>query len=146
MSFWDQQFSTAHYKYGTAPNAFLVSQAARVAAGSRVLVPGDGEGRNGVWLAEQGHDVTSIDSSAVGLEKTQSLARSRGVRITTAHADLVAWEPVEASVPTVPVPITQKNDRIAERLRRSARSTSDRVCRGASCRPRFAGQFRATLV
>ena len=101
MSFWDQQFSTAHYKYGTAPNAFLVSQAARVAAGSRVLVPGDGEGRNGVWLAEQGHDVTSIDSSAVGLEKTQSLARSRGVRITTAHADLVAWEPVEASVDAV---------------------------------------------
>lgn len=101
MSFWDQQFSTEHYKYGTAPNAFVVSQAARIAPGSRVLVPGDGEGRNGVWLAEQGHDVTSIDGSAVGLEKTQTLARMRGVRITTVHADLVAWEPVAASVDAV---------------------------------------------
>ncbi|MCC7001028.1 MAG: class I SAM-dependent methyltransferase [Gemmatimonadaceae bacterium] len=101
MSFWDQQFSTEHYKYGTAPNAFLVSQAARIAPGSRVLVPGDGEGRNGVWLAEQGHDVMSIDSSAVGLEKTQALARSRGVRVTTVHADLVEWEPVAASVDAV---------------------------------------------
>jgi SAM-dependent methyltransferase len=101
VSFWDQQFSSPQYKYGTAPNAFLVSQAARIDAGSRVLVPGDGEGRNGVWLAEQGHAVTSVDGSSVGLDKSQALARTRGVRLTTVHADLVTWEPDAGSVDAV---------------------------------------------
>lgn len=52
MSFWDQQFGADGYKYGTQPNAFLVAQAHRLKPGGDVLVPGDGEGRNGVWLAE----------------------------------------------------------------------------------------------
>lgn len=46
MNFWDQQFSEEGYKYGTAPNTFLQSEAHRIAPCSKVLVPGDGEGRN----------------------------------------------------------------------------------------------------
>jgi hypothetical protein len=54
MTIWDQQYSSSVYKYGTAPNAFLVTQRHRIPSGGSVLVPGDGEGRNGVWLAVAG--------------------------------------------------------------------------------------------
>lgn len=91
--FWDTRFDGAEYLYGTAPNDFLVAVAPLLPVNARVLVPGDGEGRNGVWLAQQGHDVTSVDWSAVGLAKTRSLAASAGLSITTIEADLAtfAW-------------------------------------------------------
>ncbi len=93
MSFWDQRFAEPGYKYGTAPNAFLQQHAQRLAPGSRVLLPGDGEGRNGVWLAQQGHQVTSADLSAVGLQKASALAAERGVALTTLQVDLADWCP-----------------------------------------------------
>ena len=93
MSFWDEQFGAKGFKYGTAPNAFVADEAMRFAPGSRVLVPGDGEGRNSVWLAEQGHAVTALDQSAVGLAKARALAAERGVTIATEQADLETWTP-----------------------------------------------------
>lgn len=101
MSFWDQQFSVPGFKYGTSPNAFLQQQAVLLVPRSIVLVPGDGEGRNGVWLAEQGHTVTSIDSSPVGLEKSRALAAARGVSLQTVEADLAHWSPPSASFDAV---------------------------------------------
>lgn len=93
MNFWDQQFSGAGFKYGTHPNAFLLSQASRLSSAARILVPGDGEGRNSVWLASQGHQVLAMDGSAVGLAKAQALAAEQGVRIATQLADLADWQP-----------------------------------------------------
>ncbi|MCG2654100.1 MAG: class I SAM-dependent methyltransferase, partial [Hydrogenophaga sp.] len=101
MNFWDQNFSVAGFKYGTAPNAFLVGQAHRLKRGSEVLVPGDGEGRNGVWLAQQGHRVTAMDGSAVGLQKAQTLAMERDVALQTALGDLADWAPAPASFDAV---------------------------------------------
>lgn len=101
MNFWDQQFSAEGYKYGTQPNAFLAAQAHRLAPGSDVLVPGDGEGRNGAWLAGQGHFVTAMDGSAVGLEKARALAASRGVHLQTVQADLADWTPAPGSADAV---------------------------------------------
>ena len=101
LNFWDQRFAEAGYKYGTAPNAFLQEQASRLAPASRVLVPGDGEGRNGVWLASQGHEVTAVDSSQVGLQKARELAASRGVALATELADLNDWAPDAASLDAV---------------------------------------------
>ena len=101
MNFWDQAFDTPHYKYGTEPNAFLRAQAHRLRAGSSVLVPGDGEGRNGVWLARQGHAVLSVDSSAVGLRKASELAAGQGVQLRTLEADLATWTPAPASFDAV---------------------------------------------
>lgn len=101
MNFWDQNFSVPGYKYGTAPNAFLVQQAYRVSSASHILVPGDGEGRNSVWLAQQGHQVTAMDSSSVGLQKTQKLAAERKVSLQTELADLADWTPAPASADAV---------------------------------------------
>lgn len=97
MNFWDQRFAEPGFKYGTEPNAFLLDQSHRLMPASQVLVPGDGEGRNGVWLATQGHAVTSVDNSVVGLQKAQTLAASRGVVLRTERVDLADWQPAEAS-------------------------------------------------
>lgn len=91
--FWNQRFAHHTYQYGTQPNAFLVEQAACIPPGARVLVPGDGEGRNGVWLAEQGMQVTSVDCSCAGLDKARALAAQRGVVLDTVQADLAQWVP-----------------------------------------------------
>lgn len=97
MNFCDQQFSVSDFRYGQQPNRFLCEQAERFTPGSRVLLPGDGEGRKSVWLAEQEHHSTAMDSSSVGLEKAVSLAEQRGVSIAVIHADLVDWVPEPAS-------------------------------------------------
>jgi len=101
MSFWDQHYTAPGYKYGTAPNRFLAEQAHRLHTGSRVLLPGDGEGRNSVWLAAQGHQVHAVDSSGVGLAKAQALASEREVQITTTQADLSLWTPEPGSFDAV---------------------------------------------
>jgi SAM-dependent methyltransferase len=88
---WDQRYSSDTYVYGTEPNGFLVTAAARLPPG-KVLCLGEGEGRNAVWLAAQGHAVTAVDASGVGLRKAQRLAAERGVRVTTVHADLAAFD------------------------------------------------------
>jgi len=90
-AFWDERYRVAGYAYGVAPNSFLVAQSARLSPGMRVLVPGDGEGRNGVWLAEQGMAVTSVDLSGEGCAKARSLARERGVNLQVIQADLRTW-------------------------------------------------------
>ena len=85
---WDERYAGDDYLYGTEPNDFLKSAAARIRPGSRVLCIADGEGRNGVYLAELGHRVTSIDRSRRGLEKAERLASDRGVELRTVQADL----------------------------------------------------------
>lgn len=98
---WDERFDTEDYVYGTEPNAFLAASRDRLPEAGRVLAVADGEGRNGVWLAEQGFDVLSVDASPVGLAKAQKLARSRGVTLTFEQADLLAWDWPEASFDAV---------------------------------------------
>lgn len=92
MNPWDQRYGIDDYFYGTEPNAFLASKRSLVKPGMRALALADGEGRNGVWLAQQGADVLSVDGSAVGLAKARKLAEARGVAITTEQVDLAAWD------------------------------------------------------
>ena len=89
---WDRNYSDPDYIFGEAPNEFLRSNAGLLKAGMKALVPGDGEGRNGVWLAGLGLDVTSVDASLVGVEKARNLAKARGIAIDAIHADLEAWD------------------------------------------------------
>ena len=94
MNFWDQNYTVAGYKYGTAPNEFLVEQSRLFPKNSTVLLPGDGEGRNSVWLAKQGFKVFSIDSSRIGVQKALELANAEGVSIQTELTDLAEWSPI----------------------------------------------------
>ncbi len=89
---WDERYSEPGYTYGTEPNDFLISTADTVTPGGRILCLAEGEGRNAVYLASLGYEVTGVDGSEVGLRKAQALARERGVTITTIHADLGTFE------------------------------------------------------
>lgn len=109
---WNDRYSTEDYLYGTEPNDFLRAQAELFAQGGRVLCLGEGEGRNAVYLAEQGLEVTAVDSSSVGLAKAQRLAQSRGVSITTVEADLAdfdlghdRWEGIVSIFCQLPTPV-----------------------------------------
>jgi cyclopropane fatty-acyl-phospholipid synthase-like methyltransferase len=92
MSIWDERYAGEDYHFGTEPNAFLASQHARLRPGMSCLAVADGEGRNGVWLAQQGLEVLSVDSSPVALEKAKKLAAQRGVNVRFELADLMQWE------------------------------------------------------
>ena len=90
--FWDGRYGEPGFSYGLAPNAYLASHRGRFAPGQTAIVPGDGEGRNSVWLAEQGLVVTAVDLSPVGLAKGERLAAGRGASVSFLCADLSAWE------------------------------------------------------
>ena len=95
--FWNHRFQHEHYMFSRQPNAFLVDFEGKTTVKGRALAVGDGEGRNGVWLAEQGWDVTSLDYSADGVAKTEKLAEERGVTVETVCADASTWDyPAEA--------------------------------------------------
>ena len=88
---WQDRFAGEDYRFGTEPNLFLKSQAHLLRKGQTALSVADGEGRNGVFLAEQGLDVLSLDFSPNGQAKARKLAAARGVSIRTELADVINW-------------------------------------------------------
>ena len=88
---WESRFAAPEYLFGTAPNAFVKSQAHRLEPGQKALALADGEGRNGVWLAELGLDVLSLDFSANALKKARALAALRRVDLRFQQVDLATW-------------------------------------------------------
>ena len=94
---WNARYSQAEYVFGTAPNAFLSAQAPLLRAGQSALSVADGEGRNSVWLAEQGLSVTAFDFSPPALDKARALAAERGVTVNFEQGDIYGWRwPVAA--------------------------------------------------
>jgi SAM-dependent methyltransferase len=91
QAFWDQRYADSSYLYGERVNDFLAAHAPYLRPGQRALALGDGEGRNGVWLAEQGLEVTAVDHSPRGLAKARALAERRGVPLETIEQDLLQW-------------------------------------------------------
>lgn len=89
---WNERYHTDDYLFGKEPNAFLASQQQRFTPGMQVLSVADGEGRNGVWLAQQGLDVLAVEAAPQALEKSRQLAAERGVTLTHECADLLSWE------------------------------------------------------
>jgi SAM-dependent methyltransferase len=90
---WNLRFSKDGYVFGTEPNAWLSQHARRLKAGSHILCVADGEGRNSVWLAKQGHQVEAFDISDVGVAKARRLAQENQVSVDFAVAgcDDFAW-------------------------------------------------------
>ena len=123
---WDQRYSISDYFYGKLPNQFLSEHAHVIPQGSRVLAAADGEGRNGVWLAEQRLSVLSVDASCVAQTKAKQLAEERGVQLEFACVDLLTWDwPQEAFDAVVCVFIQfvagEDRERLFEGIRRTTR-------------------------
>lgn len=89
---WNDRYSASGYLFGTAPNAFLASQASRLEPGMRALCVADGEGRNSAWLASRGLAVTAFDFSPVGLAKAVDLARRRSVEVEHHLESVNRWD------------------------------------------------------
>ncbi|MFB9275500.1 class I SAM-dependent methyltransferase [Cohnella cellulosilytica] len=93
---WDERYNGDLYVYGEEANLFLQEAARTIPAQSRVAAYAEGEGRNAVFLAKLGHEVTAYDYAQAGLRKTEALAVKNGVQVRTVHADLIEDElPVE---------------------------------------------------
>jgi SAM-dependent methyltransferase len=88
--FWNTRFSLPGFAYGTEPNDLVRELAPRLAG--PVLSLGEGEGRNAVFLAQRGLNVTAVDLSSFGLDKAQRLAADRGTALTTQVADLADYD------------------------------------------------------
>jgi cyclopropane fatty-acyl-phospholipid synthase-like methyltransferase len=94
---WSQRYRDAgeDYLFGIAPCRFLETHRHLLESGATALSVADGEGRNSVWLAEQGLAVTALEISPVAVEKARRLARGRGVEVNFMQADMLtaAWPP-----------------------------------------------------
>ncbi len=87
-NFWDTRFGQEEFVYGREPNAFLAEHHLVFPKGARVLSLGEGEGRNAVFLARQGYDVTALDSSEAGMRKLSTLASQGGVLVSQRLEDM----------------------------------------------------------
>jgi 2-polyprenyl-3-methyl-5-hydroxy-6-metoxy-1,4-benzoquinol methylase len=89
---WNERYTGSGLVWTARPNRFLVSEVEPMNPG-RALDLACGEGRNAVWLAGRGWDVTGVDFSAAGIEKGGRLAREHGVEVDWRVADVTAWQP-----------------------------------------------------
>lgn len=91
---WDLRYTEKEWLWSAEPNIFLVDEVGTLPPG-RALDLACGEGRNAVWLAERGWNVTAVDFSKVALERAGELAKHRGVEVELVHADVTGYEPEE---------------------------------------------------
>ena len=89
---WNARYAGEDFHFGEAPNAFLRAHADRLRAGQTALCVADGEGRNSVFLAEQGLTVTAFEFAPNAVAKAGRLAARRGVRVDHRLADIYAWD------------------------------------------------------
>lgn len=93
---WDERYEGTDLLWSAEANRFLVAEVEHMPPGD-ALDLGCGEGRNAVWLAERGWQVTGVDFSPVGLDKARRLAAARDVEVEWLEADLFEWAPPEAT-------------------------------------------------
>jgi 2-polyprenyl-3-methyl-5-hydroxy-6-metoxy-1,4-benzoquinol methylase len=104
---WENRYAVPEYAFGTEPNYFLASCKALLPSAGRALAVADGEGRNGVWLAQQGLDVLSIDFSPSAQRKAKALAAERRASVAFQRADVHDWDYPEAAFDVVVEIFTQ---------------------------------------
>ena len=104
---WEDRFAVPDYAFGKEPNYFLASCKSLLPRSGKALAVADGEGRNGVWLAEQGLDVVSLDFSPSAQRKARALAKERGVAVTFLQADVHAFDYPAATFDVVAEIFTQ---------------------------------------
>ena len=98
---WEARFATPDYAFGKEPNYFLRSCQKLLPRRGQALAVADGEGRNGVWLAEQGLDVVSLDFSPAAQNKARALAAERRVKVVFVKTDVHVWDYPQATFDVV---------------------------------------------
>jgi SAM-dependent methyltransferase len=88
---WNARFAGEEFLFGEEPNVFLRNQAHWLRKGDTVLCVADGEGRNSVWLAAQGHSVTAFDFAPNAVAKAKRLAERRAVKVDHRLGDIQTW-------------------------------------------------------
>lgn len=89
---WDQSFSNEEFVYGESENVFVNNMSNIIPSQSKVACFAEGEGRNAVYLAKLGHEVTAYDQSTIGLQKATKLANKNNVNVKTVAIDLTKEE------------------------------------------------------
>lgn len=99
---WNARYSGPDLLWSETANRFVVAQLSALPAGA-ALDLGCGEGRNAVWLAERGWDVTGVDFSDAALHRARAMAEHHGVTVRWVEADLTSWSPPRAAFDLVVV-------------------------------------------
>jgi SAM-dependent methyltransferase len=119
---WDRRYAGQGLVWTAEPNRFVVAEVQDLAPG-RALDVGAGEGRNAVWLASRGWQVTAVDFSAVGLDKGRRLAENRGVAADWVRADARDYQPEPGSFQLVLIAYLQLPEpELGTVLRRAVRA------------------------
>ncbi len=118
---WNERYVQKGSVWGAAPNVFVADRLAGLSA-RRVLDLGSGQGRNAIWLAQQGHEVTAVDVSDVASAQAAEIAAAAGVGVDFVTADLEDWEPPAESFDLVVLAYIQAPEPIRKRLHAKAAS------------------------
>ncbi len=92
---WNERYRERGTLWGAAPNVFVADRLGGLEP-SRILDLGCGQGRNAIWMAQQGHTVTAVDVSDVATAQAAKIAEEAGVELEFIAADLNTWQPPEA--------------------------------------------------
>ena len=104
---WDQRYAASDLVWGAAPNRFVEAEFSGVKPRGRALDLACGEGRNTLWLAQQGWRATGVDFSRVAIERGRQLAARGGIEVELIEADVTRWSPEPATCSLVLVAYLQ---------------------------------------
>lgn len=90
-NFWDERFANNKSVYGEEPNQFFKEQLSKLEAGT-LLLPAEGEGRNAIFAAKTGWEVSAFDSSKVGRENALKRAQIENVAIDYKLQDILEFD------------------------------------------------------
>ncbi|MBT8197638.1 MAG: class I SAM-dependent methyltransferase [Acidimicrobiia bacterium] len=119
---WDQRYRERQALWGDGPNRFLVEYAGGLTPGT-ALDLASGQGRNAIWLAENGHTVTAVELSGVATAQASQIAHDRGVDLELIHHDVFTWDPGDRHFDLVLLAYVQ----LPEDLRRQVHDLAMRV-------------------
>jgi SAM-dependent methyltransferase len=121
---WNRRYASDDFLFGTEPNAWLREHAGSLPSRGRILSVADGEGRNSVWLAQQGFQVDAFDLADRAVEKAKAFAQRQGILVNFVVADVDGFAWPEAAYDGVVAIFVQFADpdiraRLFERIVRS---------------------------
>lgn len=117
---WNDRYRGEGTLWGAEPNVFVVDRLSDLEP-RRVLDLGCGQGRNAIWLAQQGHEVTAVDVSDVAVARAAEIAAEVGVEVEFVAADLQTWEPSPAAFDLVLLAYMQAPPGVREALHAKVR-------------------------